>query len=155
MAAEICSVTGFSDASWGSPVDPFTTPPGYLLTPPDVFVAALDTNGSLVWNTFVGSSEQNYNSDIALDGSGNSYVTANTPGTSYTSFATFVAKLDSNGALAWKTFRLPLALAAVSRLTGRGTFTLPDRAVQPGALQYTHSPVPPMLLWPSWMAAER
>ena len=42
-------VTGYSDATWGSPVRAYTA--GV-----DAFVAKLDSSGALVWNTFLGGS---------------------------------------------------------------------------------------------------
>src|SRR5512135_3297411 len=40
-------LTGLSAATWGSPVNPYAG--GY-----DIFVAKLDPNGTLLWNTFLG-----------------------------------------------------------------------------------------------------
>jgi hypothetical protein len=101
-------VTGYSEATWGSPIRAFTNPgTGYY----DAFVAKLDTNGALQWNTFLGGSSHDYGYGIAVDTSGNSYVT----GWSYVTWGSpllpfagyydaFVAKLDTNGALQWNTF---------------------------------------------------
>ncbi|MFC2003838.1 SBBP repeat-containing protein, partial [Chloroflexota bacterium] len=65
----------------------------------------------MTWNTFLGSSGDDYMSGIAVDSSGNVYVsgysdtTWGSPVRAYTSdFDAFVAKLDSSGALAWNTF---------------------------------------------------
>jgi len=101
-------VTGQSSATWGSPVRAYTS--GY-----DAFVAKLDSSsGALVWNTFLGSSGIDAGEGIAVDGSGNVYVTgssdtnwgspvrAHVAGYGYDAFA---AKLDSSsGALVWNTF---------------------------------------------------
>ena len=62
-------VTGNSDAIWGSPVRAFTD------SSDDAFVAKLDPSGSLLWNTFLGGSGSDFGYGIAVDGSGNVYVT--------------------------------------------------------------------------------
>ena len=96
-------VTGYSTNSWGTPINPFE---GNV----DAFVAKLDTNGNLLWNTFLGSGDDGRS--ISSDSSGNIYVM----GESYNSwgspinphsgdFDIFVAKLDSNGNLQWNTFQ--------------------------------------------------
>ena len=97
-------VAGRSGATWGSPVNPFAG--GY-----DVLVAKLDTNGSLLWNTFLGGADSDIGSGIALDANGNVYVTGDsgaTWGTPASPFAGngdgFVARLDTNGVLQFNTF---------------------------------------------------
>jgi hypothetical protein len=97
-------VAGHSNASWGSPVNPHT---GYA----DAFVAKLDSSGSLQWNTFLGSTDLDDALGITVDDSGNVYVSGyshaswGSPANSYTGGSdTFVAKLDSSGALQWHTF---------------------------------------------------
>jgi hypothetical protein len=97
-------VTGLSAATWGSPLNPYVG--GY-----DVFVAKLDANGSLLWNTFLGGSDNDVGYGLAVDTSGNVYVN----GFSRTTWGSpirpyseredgFVAKLDTNGSLLWNTF---------------------------------------------------
>jgi hypothetical protein len=97
-------ITGESYASWGTPVNSFSTGP-------DVYVAKLDSSGALVWNTFLGGTDWDGGYDIAVDGNGNVYVT----GISYATWGTplhdfagnsdaFVAKLSSNGTKTWHTF---------------------------------------------------
>ncbi|MBI2837170.1 MAG: hypothetical protein HYX75_02575 [Acidobacteria bacterium] len=44
-------MTGGSGASWGSPVRP------YSAGGKDAFIAKLNASGSLVWNTFLGASD--------------------------------------------------------------------------------------------------
>ncbi len=100
-------VTGHSTAAWGSPVRAFT--PGY-----DLFVAELDSSGVLKWNTFLGGSGVNYSNGIAVDSTGNIYVsgystaTWGSPVRAYTGGGggddLFVAELDSSGTLQWNTF---------------------------------------------------
>ncbi len=101
-------ITGMSVGSWGKPVDAFA---GVT----DIFVAKLDSNGALVWHTFLGGDDGGDDGDvgrgIAVDGDGNVYVTGESPftwGTPVNSHIglrdIFVAKLDSNGDLMWNTF---------------------------------------------------
>jgi hypothetical protein len=98
-------VTGYSVASWGSPLNAYS---GSW----EVFVACLDSSGNLLWNTFLGCPNKDIGLDIALDGSGKIYVT----GYSETTWGTpvnvhrsgsmdgFIACLNSSGNLLWNTF---------------------------------------------------
>ena len=97
-------VTGESWSTWGSPVNPFSRES-------DAFVAKLDSNGTLLWNTFLGGTSIDGGYGIAVDGSGDIYVT----GYSYASWGkpkisfkgncdAFAAKLNSKGKLLWNTF---------------------------------------------------
>jgi hypothetical protein len=106
-----CYVTGWSTASWGSPIRPFTTR-DYTA---DAFVAKLNTDGALLWNTFLGGAETEEASGIAVDASGNSYALGFTEGTwgspiraftpgEYLPNDAYVAKLDTSGILQWNTF---------------------------------------------------
>ncbi len=97
-------VAGFSYATWGLPVRAYTGDS-------DVFTAKLDTNGNLIWNTFLGGSGRDYMyGGLTVDGSGNVYVAGQSDGTwgspvrafSGGSEDVFAAKLDSNGSLIWK-----------------------------------------------------
>ncbi len=97
-------VTGHSVGTWGTPVRPYAG--GY-----EAFVAKLDTNGELQWNTFLGSSGNDGGRGIAVDNTGNVYVigeSLETWGSPVRGFAgtrdSFVAKLDATGALQWHTF---------------------------------------------------
>ena len=98
-------VAGYSLASWGSPIRPWSG--GFV----DAYVAKLNSAGALQWNTFLGGSQADHGYGIALDASGNVYVTgwsAGTWGTPLNPFAgdedVFVAKLNTNGILQWNTF---------------------------------------------------
>ena len=112
-------VAGHSNATWGSPVRAYSGS-GY-----DAFVAKLNSSGSLTWNTFLGGNGgEDQANGIAVDGSGNVYVTGwsvATWGSPVTAFGggssdAFVAKLSSSGSLTWNTF----VGARRLRLCGRG-----------------------------------
>lgn len=102
-------VTGYAAASWGSPIRSYTGGG-------DAYVAKFNAHGVLIWNTFLGSSEYEGGAGIAVDGSGNVYVTglsratwgtpvnAHTGGSSGHTSEGFAAKLDASGALIWNTF---------------------------------------------------
>lgn len=100
-------VTGYSYNTWGTPIRAWSGRK-------DAFVAKLNSNGVLQWNTFLGSDNNDTATDIAVDSSGNIYVC----GYSNTSWGApihahngdaphsdaFVAKLGPSGALIWHTF---------------------------------------------------
>ena len=98
-------VTGYSEASWGSPI--LSHSGGE-----DIFVAKLNNNGVLQWNTFIGSSNSDQGRGLAIDGSGNIYITGFSGGTwgnpirNFTGSISnaFIAKLSSSGTLQWNTF---------------------------------------------------
>ncbi len=102
-------VAGHSTATWGSPVRSYTSGGTFG---DDAFAAKLDSNGALLWNTFLGGSGDDVGYGMAVDGSGNVYVAGNystatwgSPVRAYTSGKdAFAAKLDSSGALLWNTF---------------------------------------------------
>ena len=60
-------VAGRSNATWGSPVRPYT---GSW----DAFAAKLDNSGAVIWNTFPGGGGEDRGNAIAVDGNGNAYV---------------------------------------------------------------------------------
>jgi hypothetical protein len=98
-------VTGGSWETWGTPVNAHVV--GYE----DAFVAKLNSSGIRQWNTFMGSATHDYGRAIAVDGSGNVYVTGRslaTWGTPVNAHAggydAFVAKLNSSGIRQWNTF---------------------------------------------------
>jgi hypothetical protein len=97
-------VTGRSNATWGSPLNPHAGSS-------EVFVAKLDNDGALLWNTFLGSASLDYGYALALDDDGNIFVTGESRATwgnpvnqPSGSKETFVAKVHSGGALEWNTF---------------------------------------------------
>ncbi|MBP7961497.1 MAG: SBBP repeat-containing protein [Caldilineaceae bacterium] len=101
-------VVGDGNATWGSPIRNFTAGGGTI----DGFAAKLDSSGGLTWNTFLGSSANDYGNGIAVDGSSNVYVTggsAATWGSPVRSFTAgfndaYAVKLTTAGALTWSTF---------------------------------------------------
>jgi hypothetical protein len=99
-------ITGDSNASWGSPKR------AYYGSTRDAFVAKLNSDGSLAWNTFLGGSGADAGYGIAVDSSF-VYVTgesgpawAETPVQAYSAGGeAFAAKLNSStGILSWYTF---------------------------------------------------
>jgi hypothetical protein len=97
-------VAGFSSATWGSPKRAYSG--AY-----DAFAAKLDGSGNLTWHTFLGSSGEDRGFSVAVDGSGNVYVsgysnaTWGSPKRAYTGdYDAFAAKLDGSGNLTWHTF---------------------------------------------------
>jgi hypothetical protein len=97
-------VTGYSDATWGSPVRAYAGDK-------DAFAAKLNSSGTLIWNTFLGGSDYDSGHGIAVDGSGNvyvageSYATWGAPAHAYSAGDdAFAAKLNSAGSLTWNTF---------------------------------------------------
>lgn len=124
-------ITGVSNNVWGNPIEPFT--PGSTVggkRASDVFVAKINSDGDLLWNTFIGSSNSDSGGNIALDESGNVYITGislatwgnpinshtvdDWSGAGTTPYDTFVAKLNQDGILQWNTFMGP-AIADYSR----------------------------------------
>jgi hypothetical protein len=98
-------VAGFSYDTWGTPVRAYSADE-------DAFAAKLTSAGALTWNTFLGGTLFDEAYGVAVDGSGNVYVTGvslatwETPVRAFTTGGTdaFAAKLTSAGALTWNTF---------------------------------------------------
>jgi hypothetical protein len=99
-------LVGYSDAGWGSPVRAYS---GYY----DAFAAKLDSNGNLIWNTFLGSGGFGFDIGraVAVDGIGNVSVAGYSSaswGSPVRAFSggmdAFAAKLDPSGNLVWNTF---------------------------------------------------
>ncbi len=98
---------GKSNAAWGSPVRAYAGGDDALIT-------KFDSNGTLLWHTFLGGNSglvNDYANGVAVDSDGNVYVTGQsvaTWGSPLRAFAgdwdTYVAKLDSSGTLLWHTF---------------------------------------------------
>jgi hypothetical protein len=102
------NVAGESLFSWGTPVNPHSADGS------DIFVAQLSNNGVLKWNTFHGGQSIDRGYALAVDGSGNIYVSGEShgtwgspvipPSTSLINQEAFVAKLSKNGVRQWNTF---------------------------------------------------
>ncbi len=99
-------VAGTSSDTWGSPVQAHDGG-----GPSDAFAARLDSSGNLIWNTFMGGTDEDVGNGIAVDGGGNVYVA----GTSKDGWGSpvqghqgnqdaFAARLNSSGGLIWNTF---------------------------------------------------
>ncbi len=77
---------------------------------PDVFVTKFSITGSKIWSRQFGSSQGEVVSGVAIDASGNIYVTGSTTGnlnsqtnadTTLTSADAFLVKLDASGSVLW------------------------------------------------------
>jgi len=98
-------IAGSSDTTWGDPRRLYAAED-------DAFAAKLDSDGNLLWNTFLGGGGDDYGDAIAVDGTGNVYVggssnaTWGSPKRAYTasSMDAFAARLDGDGNLTWNTF---------------------------------------------------
>ena len=97
-------VTGTSSATWGSPLNPHSGNS-------DIVVLKLDTSGTYQWHTFYGSDSQDEGNGIAVDTSGNVYVTGRNTATWGSplnphsgSYDIVVLKLDTSGTYQWHTF---------------------------------------------------
>jgi uncharacterized delta-60 repeat protein len=98
-------VTGSSSSTWGTPVR------GFGGGVNDAYVAKLNSSGNVVWTTFLGGSGTDLGHAIAVDASGNIYVSGDSSATwgspvQAKSSGTdgFAAKLNSSGTLVWNTF---------------------------------------------------
>lgn len=108
-SSENVFVVGYGDETFGSPVRAYSGSN-------DIFVAKLNSSGTLQWNTFLGSSSNDQCRDdhecgIVLDSEGSVYVTGysaatwGTPERSHSgSNDAYVAKLNGSGALQWNAF---------------------------------------------------
>jgi uncharacterized delta-60 repeat protein len=97
-------ISGYSDATWGAPIRTFTSQW-------DAVAVKLDTNGILLWNTFLGNINEHRGYSIAVDNLGNAYVGGRSnyswgsPVRAYTNgYDSFAAKLNTSGVLQWNTF---------------------------------------------------
>lgn len=76
----------------------------------DIFIAKMDTNGNFIWAVTAGGAQDDWNFDIAVDESGNTYITGDFTSTAYfgdTQLISagnediYIAKIDSNGNFVW------------------------------------------------------
>ncbi|MBK7319000.1 SBBP repeat-containing protein [Candidatus Villigracilis affinis] len=98
-------VAGASDGTWGAPIQ------SHAGGDYDGFAAKLNSSGALTWNTFQGSGGHDQTWGIAVDVSGNAYITGysndtwGSPLIAYDAdYDGFAAKLDGSGVLTWNTF---------------------------------------------------
>lgn len=95
-------VAGRSTNTWGAPLSPLAANPGALL-------AKLTPAGSLVWNTFLGSTGGAYATSMAIEASGGLVVAGiaggifGAPG-ALTTGSAFLARVDSNGTVGTTAF---------------------------------------------------
>jgi hypothetical protein len=98
---------------WTFSTDYYVTPGAFQTTNggfSDVFVSKLNSTGTaLIYSTYIGGSDNDYGTGIAIDGTGNAYITGSTGSTNYDitsgTFQTtnggftdvFVTKLNSTG----------------------------------------------------------
>lgn len=97
-------VVGATNGSWGTPRNPYSSGT-------DGFVAKLDSEGGLQWNTFLGSDAMDEARAIARDVDGSLYVcgfSVQTWGAPINGHAggqdVFACRLDADGYLFWNTF---------------------------------------------------
>ncbi len=95
-------VVGYSNATWGNPIRAYT-PSQY-----DTYAAKLDaTDGSLIWNTFLGGSGIDIGTSVALDKNENVFITGRSDASwgspvrphNHSGVDGFIVKLDSSGQL--------------------------------------------------------
>jgi len=152
-------VTGYTEST-DYPVTPGAFQTTKSTTDPlerDVFVTKLNATGTaLVYSTYIGGSGQDYGYAIAVDGSGNAYVTGYTYSTDYDvtpgAFQTtneggwdvFVTKLNATGtALVYSTYiggsnddrGIAIAVDGSGNAYVTGYTNSPNYAVTPGAFQ--------------------
>jgi hypothetical protein len=97
-------VAGLGYGIWGNPINAYSGGG-------DIIVACLNSSGNRLWNTFLGSSNEDECKGMALDSSGNVYVagmsdaTWGSPKNAYSGdYDGVVACLNSSGNLLWNTF---------------------------------------------------
>jgi len=100
-----CYITGYFDGSATFGSTTLTSSGSY-----DVFIAKYDATGNFQWADRAGSSGEDYGRNVAIDGSGNSYIAgtfrnlASFGSTTLTSSGVediFIAKYDASGSVLW------------------------------------------------------
>jgi hypothetical protein len=90
-------VTGYTASTNFPLVSPFQTNCGGCSSYNDAFVAKLNPAGSaLVYSSYLGGSNQDYGSGIAIDSSGNAYLTGGTSSTNFPTVDPFQATNESS-----------------------------------------------------------
>lgn len=91
-------VVGQSGASWGSPIRLYT-PPNEPFS--DGFVAGLNPDtGSVIWNTFLGGGGSDAAYSVAVDGSGNVFISGGSDATWGSPVGAFTGYPDADGFIA-------------------------------------------------------
>jgi hypothetical protein len=89
-------ISGYTQGSLGGPFAG-----GYF----DAFLAKYDSSGSLLWTSQLGTSDRDMSNSVAIDGSGNAYISGQTDGSlggpNAGNWDAFLAKYDSSGSLLW------------------------------------------------------
>jgi len=98
-------LTGTTASTWGNPVRPHS---GAAY---DAYAAKISTSGTVLWNTFFGTTSNDQGFAIAVDGDGDVYAGGNSSATWGSPVRAhsggrdaFVVKLTSSGAIVWNTF---------------------------------------------------
>jgi uncharacterized delta-60 repeat protein len=68
----------------------------------DVLIAKYDTSGTIQWQRTLGGASQDYGYGIAVDGSGNVYITGHTGSSDAVSVDVVIAKYDTSGTIQWQ-----------------------------------------------------
>jgi hypothetical protein len=99
-------IAGTTTSSWGVPLNPHSG-----ANKDDVFVIKFNSDGSPIWHTFLGSTENDEAEDIAVDDSGNIVVVGRgagswgVPNQLYSGGTdVLIAKLNSSGSKLWHTY---------------------------------------------------
>ncbi|HRJ58868.1 MAG TPA: PxKF domain-containing protein [Anaerolineales bacterium] len=99
---------GYGIGTWGDPINPHAGEDNGI---GDALVAKFSRDGTLEWNTFLGSTFDDQGFGIAVDGFGNIYISGRSNATwgnpvheHSGGYDTFVAKLSHDGILQWNTF---------------------------------------------------
>ncbi len=79
---------------------------------PDAFIARVNAAGEALWATYLGGSDYEHYTAIALDDVGNAFVTGGTASTDFPAainsphgtYDAFVVKVDDSGSILWSTF---------------------------------------------------
>ncbi|MCG8427639.1 MAG: IPTL-CTERM sorting domain-containing protein [Chromatiales bacterium] len=115
-AADNLIVVGYSNASWNNPTDS-SSPLNSHAGDGDIAILKLDSNGTLLWHTFYGSTQKDEAQAVVVDAAGDLIVAGHSrsswdnpadssgPLNAYAgNYDIAVLKLSSNGVLQWHTF---------------------------------------------------
>ncbi len=113
-------VTGKSNTAWGEPLRGFTQGNNQWNTLDDISVLKLNSQGQLLWHSFLGGIDDDEANSIAIDQSGNIYIagfsnaswgdnplkafTASFDSNGWSAGDMLVSKIDANGHIIWHSF---------------------------------------------------